>query len=204
MVLCRVVAFVGLLTVGQTAFAQPAQLVYSQPLAPAALRDVQGKLAAMGAYTGPADGNWGSDSETALRNFQQSHGLQVTGEMNQATAATLGLDPMALLGVAGSAPGSAATPVPPPPPPPPSAVAPPPPPPSAKPAFALGSDSVRILQARLRQLGFYTGAVDGVWGGGSLSAFEAFQQAHGLPADGRLTAAGVSALGIDPASMQPR
>lgn len=191
MVVCRVVAFVGLLTVGQTAFAQPAQLVYSQPLAPAALRDVQGKLAAMGAYTGPADGNWGSDSETALRNFQQSHGLQVTGEMNQATAATLGLDPMALLGVAGSAPGSAATPV-------------PPPPPSAKPAFALGSDSVRILQARLRQLGFYTGAVDGVWGGGSLSAFEAFQQAHGLPADGRLTAAGVSALGIDPASMQPR
>jgi peptidoglycan hydrolase-like protein with peptidoglycan-binding domain len=60
------------------------------------------------------------------------------------------------------------------------------------------------LQARLRQLGFYTGAVDGVWGAGSLSSFEAFQQAHGLPADGRLTAASVSALGIDPASMQPR
>jgi peptidoglycan hydrolase-like protein with peptidoglycan-binding domain len=91
--------------------------------------------------------------------------------------------------------------------PPPVAAAAPPPPPSpatAKAAFALSSDSVRILQARLRQLGFYTGAVDGVWGAGSLSSFEAFQQAHGLPADGRLTAASVSALGIDPASMQPR
>jgi len=42
----------------------------------------------------------------------------------------------------------------------------------------------------------------GPWGGGSLAALEGFQQSHGLPADGRLNAATVQAMGIDPAAMQ--
>jgi peptidoglycan hydrolase-like protein with peptidoglycan-binding domain len=141
---------------------------------------VQTKLNALAGYPGPLDGSWGPASQVALRNFQQSRGLQVTGEMNQATAATMGLDPGAL--IANAAPAA---------------------PPAPPPSFALSGDSMRIIQARLRQLGFYSGAIDGAWGGGSQSALQSFQASRGLPPDGRVTANTVQALGIDPATMQP-
>jgi peptidoglycan hydrolase-like protein with peptidoglycan-binding domain len=196
------------------AMAQNAGLTYSQPLSPDAVRLVQGKLHELVGYNGPMDGNWSPASQAALRNFQQTRGLQVSGEMNPATAATMGLDPAELIAAAA-----------PPPAPPPAAAAPPPPappstplpplapapapsaaaPPSApQPLFALSTDSVRVIQARLRQLGFYNGAIDGEWGRGSMAGVQRFQQTHGLPADGRLNGATVQAMGIDPASMQPR
>jgi peptidoglycan hydrolase-like protein with peptidoglycan-binding domain len=177
------------------AHAQDAGLIYSQPLGPDAVRAVQGKLAAMAGFTGTANGVWGADSDGALRTFQQSRGLQATGQMNQATAATMGLDPAGLIATAAppAAAPPAATPV--------AAAAPAAPAPPPQP-YALSGDSVRMVQARLRALGFYTGAIDGAWGGGSLAALEGFQQSHGLPADGRLNAATVQAMGIDPAAMQ--
>ena len=72
-------------------------LVYSQPLAPQALMQVQERLRQLGAYTGRVDGVWGPDSQQALERFQQSRGLQVSGQLNQATAATLGVNPVELL-----------------------------------------------------------------------------------------------------------
>jgi len=45
-------------------------------------------------------------------------------------------------------------------------------------------DSVSDLQALLKLLGFYTGAIDGVYRDGTASAVSAFQQAAGLQADG--------------------
>ncbi|HEY2133100.1 MAG TPA: peptidoglycan-binding domain-containing protein [Acetobacteraceae bacterium] len=193
------------------AMAQESGLSYTQTLSPDAVRAVQGRLNALAGYQGPINGAWGPDSEAALRNFQQNNGLQVTGQMNQATAATMGLDVASLVGAAGQVPAPApaplATAAPPPPPAPAPAPAPAPQPaPAAAPGpiFALSNNSVRIIQARLRQLGFYNGAIDGEWGGGSQTALQAFQQAHGLPADGHLNAASVQAMGIDPASMQPR
>lgn len=47
----------------------------------------------------------------------------------------------------------------------------------------VGSD-VRRVQAMLRQLGFYDGTADGVFGNGTMHAVIAFQKAHGLKADG--------------------
>ena len=47
----------------------------------------------------------------------------------------------------------------------------------------IGSD-VRRVQAMLRQLGFYSGSADGVFGNETMRAVIAFQQAHGLKADG--------------------
>jgi peptidoglycan hydrolase-like protein with peptidoglycan-binding domain len=77
------------------ASAQPASpgLVYSQPLSPAALTQVQERLRQVGAYNGRADGIWGPDSQSALERFQQGRGLQPTGQINPATAQALGLDP---------------------------------------------------------------------------------------------------------------
>jgi peptidoglycan hydrolase-like protein with peptidoglycan-binding domain len=158
------------------AAAQPAPpaLAYVQPLPPQTVQAVQDRLRQAGVYNGRIDGIWGADSETALERFQQAHQLQVTGQLNQATAATLGLDPNALL----ASPAAAS--------------APPPPPSRLTPA------SVRTLQARLGSLGFYSGAVDGVWGAGTETAVENFQRARGLQADGQLGPATVTALGLTP------
>jgi peptidoglycan hydrolase-like protein with peptidoglycan-binding domain len=158
--------------------AQDAGLMFIQPLTPDGVRMVQVRLKAMTSYPGPVDGIWGPGSQMALRSFQQSRGLQVTGELNQATAATLGLDPATLV----------------------ASAAPPPPPPAA--AFTISADSMRIIQARLRQLGFYKGDVDATWGASSQAALQNFQAANGIAADGRLTRATVQALGIDPSTIQ--
>ncbi len=163
------------------AAAQPAQgLAYSQPLAPGAAMRVQERLRQVGAYAGRVDGVWGPDSQAALERFQQGRGLQVTGQLNQATASTLGLSPAELVAVA---PGPATVP-------------------GAAPAGAsaepLSPAAVRNVQARLRALGFYRGAVDGVWGAGTQAGVERFQQGRGLQANGQLNPATLSAMGLDP------
>jgi peptidoglycan hydrolase-like protein with peptidoglycan-binding domain len=135
---------------------------------------VQDHLRQAGVYNGQIDGIWGADSEAALERFQQAHQLQVTGQLNQATAATLGLNPNSLL----AAPAATTAQTPPP--------------------DRLQSSSVRALQARLGSLGFYSGPVDGVWGQGTESAVEKFQRSRGLQADGQLGPATVTALGLTP------
>ena len=144
-----------------------APLSYVQPLTPAATRDIQDRLRQLGAYSGNVDGIWGRDSQLALQRFQRTHGLQATGQLNQATAATLGINPVDLLAL-GQPPG----------------VAPPPPP-----APALSPEVVRNIQSRLRALGFYPGQIDGLWGPGMQSALERFQQGRGLQATGQLNPA---------------
>ena len=106
----------------------PPPLAYVQPLPARRCRAVQDRLRQAGAYTGRIDGIWGADSQAALERFQQANQLQVTGQLNQATAATLGLDPNTLVAASVAAP------------------APPPPP-----ADHLLPASVRAVQARLRR-----------------------------------------------------
>jgi peptidoglycan hydrolase-like protein with peptidoglycan-binding domain len=159
--------------------AQPAPpLIYAQPLAPGALMQVQDRLRQATAYHGRVDGVWGPDSQAALERFQQGRGLQVTGQLNPATAATLGLSPAELV-------AAAQGPVPP--------VAVPPPP-----IETLSPAAVRNVQARLRALGFYRGAVDGIWGPGTQVGLERFQQGRGLQPTGQINPATVAALGLDP------
>jgi peptidoglycan hydrolase-like protein with peptidoglycan-binding domain len=81
------------------AFGQPVTpLAYVQPVPPNGIQAVQDHLRRSGAYSGAVDGVWGPDSVSALQRFQASHQLQVTGQLNQATLDTLGLDPGVLLG----------------------------------------------------------------------------------------------------------
>src|SRR4051812_25396525 len=145
-------------------------LVYVQPMPPQSVQQVQDRLRQTGFYNGRIDGVWGADSQAALERFQQAHQLQVTGQLNQATATTLGLDPSALLA---------------------------PPPPSLPPDH-LAAASVRAVQAQLRALGFYRGATDGVWGPATGAALESFQRGRGLMPDGQLGPATVAALGLTP------
>jgi peptidoglycan hydrolase-like protein with peptidoglycan-binding domain len=156
-------------------------LSYVQPLSQQSVQAVQEKLRQAGAYTGNVDGIWGADSEAALQHFQQTHQLQVTGQMNQATAATLGIDPGTLLATAQPAPTA--------------------PPPAGA---TLRPQSIRAIQERLRALNFYNGTVDGIWGQSTQSAIERFQQGRGLQPNGQLNPATISALGLSPDALSYR
>lgn len=147
-------------------------LSYVQPLPQQAVQSVQDHLRQSGAYSGRVDGIWGTDSQAALERFQGSHQLQVTGQINEATAKTLGLDPNALLISWTAAPG---------------------PPPTA-----LRQSSVRAIQSGLRGLGFYGGAVDGVWGPATEDGVRRYQQANSLLPNGQPNPATVSAMGLMP------
>lgn len=54
------------------------------------------------------------------------------------------------------------------------------------PAYQLGSRGPEVvrIQTRLRELGFYSGPADGVFGGGTTSAVKAYQRSLNLTADG--------------------
>ncbi|WP_198368882.1 peptidoglycan-binding domain-containing protein [Roseomonas rosulenta] len=157
----------------------PPVLLYTQALSPAATVLIQQKLQQAGVYAGQADGIWGPDSQAALERFQQTRNLQVTGQLNQATAATLGVAPGELLAARPSQPPAAAS----------SGVVMP---------DILGPAAVRNVQQRLRSLGFYRGGVDGFWGPGTQAAIERFQQGRGLQSTGQVNPATLQALGLDP------
>ena len=58
-----------------------------------------------------------------------------------------------------------------------------------------GAD-VKTLQKRLKQWGYYTGAVDGVFGPKTLTAVKLFQRKNGLSADGIVGPKTLAALGM--------
>ncbi len=175
----RILPIVTLLTgIGLAAHAQPMppQLTYVQPLSRSAVQSVQDRLHQAGDYGGRIDGAWGPDSVVALQRFQQTHGLQVTGQLNQATVATMGLNVDALLGGPQTAAGQAG-PVPP-------------------AAAAVAPDQVRAMQGRLRDMGFYRGPMDGVWGPETQEAIARFQHSRGLEPNSQLNPATLGALGF--------
>lgn len=75
--------------------------------------------------------------------------------------------------------------------------------PTPEPVLRSGStgDEVVELQTRLKELGYYTGEVDGQFGSGTRAAVVLFQQQHGLDADGIVGSGTRSALYDDSAQM---
>ena len=57
-------------------------------------------------------------------------------------------------------------------------------------------DEVATLQKKLKQWGYYDGAVDGVFGSGTEKAVQYFQRKNGLAADGVVGAKTAAALGM--------
>ena len=119
---------------------------------------LQSRLIELGYLTGSADGQFGPATESAVRLFQQQNGLDADGKVGPATSTLIYSD---------SARRYAATPT---------------PAPTATPAAELSS--TEKLQARLKELGYYTGAVDGDYGPATKAAVRRFQESNGLAADG--------------------
>lgn len=57
-------------------------------------------------------------------------------------------------------------------------------------------DEVVTLQKKLKQWGYYDGAVDGIFGSGTQKAVQYFQRKNGLTADGIVGAKTAAALGM--------
>lgn len=135
------------------------------------VKSVQSRLKELGYYTGSIDGQYGSGSMAAVKAFQSKHGLTADGLAGKATYAILFSDS------AKKANESSTT---------------------TKPSTPNNSyeiptrtlrrndtgDDVANLQKRLKELGYYTSLVDGSYGNGTVTAVTAFQQQHGLTADG--------------------
>ncbi len=65
-------------------------------------------------------------------------------------------------------------------------------------SFQKGStgSTVRQIQTKLKSWGYYSGAVDGVYGGATESAVKAFQKKNGLTVDGKAGPQTLKAMGI--------
>ncbi|MDY5348173.1 MAG: peptidoglycan-binding protein, partial [Candidatus Ventricola sp.] len=121
---------------------------------------LQERLIELRYLTGVADGVFGEETQAALIQFQKNNGLTADGE---AGASTL----KKLAGSCKAATSASAT---------------------AAPSSALREgdtgEAVYILQARLFELGYYTGRIDGRFSEETTAALKAFQRANGLTADG--------------------
>ena len=65
-------------------------------------------------------------------------------------------------------------------------------------ALRVGSrgEEVRQLQTKLKRWGYYSGAVDGIFGSGTEAAVKQFQRKNGLTVDGIVGTATAKALGL--------
>ena len=153
-----------------------APVSYVQPLSPQAQKEVQRHLKELGVYSGAVDGIWGRDSQEALERFQQTRGLQVTNNLNQATLATMGLKPAELLSLGDQTGAMAGRDV---------------------PGKALNAEAIRTIQGRLKQIGLYSGDADGIWGDSTQAALERFQRDRGLQVSGRLDPNTLTTMGLD-------
>lgn len=65
--------------------------LYKKGSSGATVTEIQTRLKAWGYYTGSVDGTYGSQTEKAVRYFQQSNGLSADGQAGPETLAALGL-----------------------------------------------------------------------------------------------------------------
>lgn len=130
---------------------------------------LQNALKLLGFYTGGVDGKFGSGTKKAVIQFQRVNGLTVDGLAGTQTQKLLYSQVDSGVSGGSSSSGSSS---------------------SGSSGFTrtlrkgyTGAD-VMAVQQKLKELGFYSGSVDGVYGTGSIAAVKKFQQQNGLTADG--------------------
>lgn len=122
------------------------------------VRLVQSKLKQWGYYNGAIDGIYGSATQNAVRKFQAKNGLRVDGLVGPATWRALGFSTRS------SSTAYAA--------------------PRRTLYWGSRGNDVRLVQSRLKQWGYYNGAVDGIFGNETSQAVKRFQAKNGLTPDG--------------------
>ena len=77
----------------QSYAAAPTSQATAPELTPDMIRSVQQTLQQDGSYHGRVDGVWGPSTQAAVRNYQQQHNMNATGQLDQATLAAMNLGP---------------------------------------------------------------------------------------------------------------
>jgi peptidoglycan hydrolase-like protein with peptidoglycan-binding domain len=142
-----------------------------------AVEAMQIELTELGHYSGLIDGDFGPETQGALRGFQEANGLEQTGSINPETFDLLNTRYAQVAEDHITASGYEQRP------------------PETVPGgeIATGEDLLRpgdqgpeveALQARLAELGYRPGAVDGRFGGATASAVLAFEKREGLARGG--------------------
>jgi peptidoglycan hydrolase-like protein with peptidoglycan-binding domain len=123
------------------------------------VRQLQEKLFNLGYFTGMPDGIFGQETFNAVRSFQYSHGLTPDGVVGSKT--------WLALGYYADGTSTQADEV-------------------IKPTIRRGDRGVYVkeLQEKLSSFGFFTGAIDGVFGAATAAALQRFQRSAGLTDDG--------------------
>jgi peptidoglycan hydrolase-like protein with peptidoglycan-binding domain len=133
---------------------------------PATIRKVQETLNARGFKAGPANGRMNETTSTALRAFQKSENIAVTGNLNPRTLSRLGIeDNTASAG-------------------------------SSQRGVEPSSATIREVQRQLASRGYRPGPADGVLGRATRAALTEFQRKEHLPVTGRPDSATLAALGV--------
>ena len=137
---------------------------------------LQNRLKELGYYTGVSDGVYSDAVVTAVKDFQKKSGLTQDGVAGLTTQQALYSD----FAVSIATPAPTETPMPGTPAPIVLSTAP------SLQTLKTGSrgDLVKALQTKLKELGYYTGAIDGEYGGSTASAVKEYQRRNGLTADG--------------------
>lgn len=130
------------------------------------VRVVQKRLIDLGYLLGNADGTYGASTEAAVKAFQKRHSLWDDGIAGPDTQKTLYSSSAKKATTAASSVGE-----------------------SLK--KGMEGSAVKLLQQKLKKLGFLTGSADGDFGDATETAVKDFQRANGLKADG---VAGTSTL----------
>ena len=134
---------------------------------------LQERLIELGYLKGTASGTYDTDTIGAVRSFQKKNNLTANGTADSETQKLL-YSTSAISANATATPKVTATPT--------------PAPTQAIPSVSVRSgdsgDDVKIVQKRLKELGYYRSNIDGKMGRDTVKAVEAFQTAHGLEADG--------------------
>ncbi len=118
---------------------------------------LQARLCDLGYYQGALDGSFGAGTSNAVASFQSANGLDADGIAGSATLAALNLT-----GTSNASSGGEQFPL----------------------KTGSSGDMVLKLQAKLHDLGYYQGALDGSFGTGTSNAVASFQSANQLSADG--------------------
>ena len=125
--------------------------------------DLQSRLTELRYYTGVIDGRYSAETQQAVTEFQQKNGLNADGIAGRQTQDLL-YSSSALAKVISATQDT-----------------------EGYLLLKQGNSGleVRKLQARLAELGYYSGGTDGVYGQSTTDAVKAFQRANGLSADGQ-------------------
>ena len=130
------------------------------------VKKVQKKLKSLGYYKGDIDGDYGSGTKSAVKDFQKKNGLNVTGKVNKNTLSKMNSSSAKKADAKSSDSKS-----------------------ENKDGTCGPGDSgeaVKKVQRRLKKLGYYTGGIDGDYGNGTKKAVKLFQKRNGLSQNGKV------------------